>query len=229
MKSSVSTNILRNAAAQMSLATLANKYGVFTGGNPASGVAQGWEIITQPIRDYQEYPTAGFRTRAFFQQAAGSTGTTPQDQNMPAAGSFPRGQMFLWEGIEVDFRPSGAPLAADTSVGTRINEFYAVTNNGFLTVTIGSRPYLNVGNLSQFPTSFRTEAISAMAVAGAAPAGLSAVQLPVNRGEVFQFIPYLLEEVVNFNVTLNYDTPVTVASAGKIGVLMNGCLIRRNQ
>lgn len=232
MKSSVSTNLLRNAAAQTNLATLANNYGVFTGGTPASGIAQGWEIITQPIRDYQTYPAAGFRSRSFFQQAAGSTGTNPADQNMPAAGSFPRGQMFLWEGIEVDFQPSGEPVTSGATVDTRINEFAAVMQGGYLTVTIGSRPYLNVGNLLQFPTSFRAAADAAMGVSSdsdATTATLYSTNLPYAEGEVFQFIPYLLEEVVNFNVTVHYDTPVTVASDGKMGVLMNGCLIRRNQ
>lgn len=232
MKSSVATSMLRSAATK-SMARLLNQYGVFTGGDPAMGLQKGWEIITQPIRDYQDYPATGFRSLAFFQQQAGSAGTTPENQNMPGAGQFPRGQMFLLEGLEVDFKPAGNPFSvsvADAAVPDITNDLWRVTRSGYLTMSISTRPYLNVGPLSQFPPSFRVNGAFALADTTTAAADrVSAVQVPYDQGENFQMIPYLLEETVNFVVTLNYDTPVTVATAGLIGVNMNGSLIRRNQ
>ena len=57
----------------------------------------------------------------------------------------------------------------------------------------------------------------------------STMELSYNQGEPFQFVPYLIEEVVNFKVTVNYDAPVTMTTAGLLGLNMNGMLIRRNQ
>lgn len=230
MKSSVSSVMLKSAA-NRSLAGLLNKYGVFTGADPASGIARGWEIITQPIRDYQTYPVAGFRSLDFFQAQAGSPGTTKGNQNMPAAGFFPRGQMFLAEGLEVDFKPAGSPVdTTSAAIPDLTNDVWNVTRTGYLTMTIGTRPYMNVGPLSQFPPSFRVNGAFALAdTTTAAVDRISSIQLPYDQGEPYQFVPFLLEENVNFVVTLNYDTPVTVAVAGLIGVNMNGCLIRRNQ
>ena len=230
MKSSFATQMLKTAAGK-NLSSLLNRFGVFSGNNPANGLQKGWEIITQPIRDYQAYPTAGFRSLAFFQNQSGAAGTTLENQNMPGAGSFPRGQMFVVEGMEVDFKPSGLPsVKSAPGVALQLNELYAVTRAGYLTMTIGTRPYLNVGPLSQFPPSFRVFSAGARSDTTTA-AGAQAVydQTPINQGEPFMFIPFVLEEVVNFSVALNYDTPVTVTSAGTIGVNMNGALIRRNQ
>lgn len=231
MKSSIATQMLKHSASK-TLAGLLNKYGVFTGNDPAMGLQKGWEIITQPIRDYQTYPTGGFRSLAFFQQQAGSAGTTPENQNMPGAGQFPRGQMFLMEGLEVDFKPAGTPVVTDSATVPDItNDLWKVTRSGYLTMSISTRPYLNVGPLSQFPPSFRINgAFAASAVTTAASVTPhTVIQTPYDQGEAFQMIPYLLEESVNFVVTLNYDTPQTVVTAGLIGVNMNGCLIRRNQ
>jgi hypothetical protein len=233
MKSLVGAQLTRQAALRGANGILITA-GIFTGTPDRPMLNAGWEAITQPIYDYHDYATGGATYIPFFQQAQGNNGTTAADTNMPGSGSFPRGQMFLVDGLEVNYISGAHPVTAGigTVATSQINDTYAVMNGkGYLSLTVGTRPYLSVGPLSQFPPSFRVTGVAATSAATTAAATTLNidVDLAAVTGDSFQLIPYLLQETVNFNISLNFPTAIPVVTAGRIGINMNGVLYRRNQ
>lgn len=240
MKSAVALQMIRSTQ-MASLQDVLLRYGVFVIPRDAEGremrmtLGSEWQMITEPIRDYQTYPAAGYVARGYFNAAAGATGTTPANQNMPDAGKMPRGQMFFWEGIEADFVPAGLPVTVETAaagVSAFANDMWKVYHGaGYLDIAINNRPYLNAGPLCQFPPSFRMNgavaAASETTAVSATP--LVSMQLPFAQGNTFEFVPLLLEEAVAFQVTVRFDAAVAVSADGKLGLNMNGVKFRRNQ
>ena len=244
MKSLVAAQMLRQTQVN-NLRQVMYKYGVFveTQIKDADGnvvgtredVGDGWQMLTEPIRDYQTYPAAGYLSRGYFQAAEGAAGTTAARQNMPDSGKMPRGQIFFWEGIECDFVPAGLPATIETAaagVGAFANDMWKIYHgNGHLAFTINSRPYLNVGPLAQFPPSFRINGAFAVAseTTAASVTPLATFQTPFCQGEPFYIIPFVLEEAVTFKATVNFDALVTVSAEATLGLNMNGVKFRRNQ
>lgn len=196
------------------------------------------EYINQPLYSYQLYPAAGAVTLSFFQAPAGGA-VTREFTNMELAAQIPSPQMFLIQGIGVDYLPgttAAAPVLgprADASTGA-LNDFYTILRQGVLTLSIGSKQYFQMAPLMSLPPRSHMDGVAAIASQTTPAAALQTIaQIPFSNGPVFKPIPLLLESGQNFNVTINFPggavpTPSTDALA-RIGVILYGTLYRPAQ
>ena len=195
------------------------------------------ERINQPLYSYQSYPAAGAASLTFFQTQAGGA-TTRQDTNLTLQGQLPSPQMFLIQGIGVDYLPgltTSAPvtLRADAATGA-LNDFYAVMKQGVLSLTVGSKEYFTMSPMLALPPRAHMDGVGAVTSATTAAAALQTIiQIPFSTGDVWKPIPLLLESSQNFSVTINYPggavaIPSTDALA-RIGVILYGTLYRPAQ
>lgn len=192
------------------------------------------EAITQPLYSYQAYPAAGAATMVFFQNPASGV-TTREDTNMELAGQLPAPQKFLIQGIGVDYLPgtSAARFGAGSANG-QLNDVYAILRRGFLTLTIGSKNYLNVSPLMTLPPRSHINGVAAAADATTAAANLQTmVQVGYSDGDVYKPTPLLLEASQNFRVEIAWPggvVPIPSADASaRIGVVLYGTLYRSPQ
>lgn len=195
------------------------------------------EMITQPLYDIQTYPNGGSTLFTFFQLPVGQSSKTLADTNMQSAGALPAGQRYQLNAISVDWYP-GVTVASPVSVGTEasmaanaINDMFRVFRyGGYLSLTIGSKNYMNLGPLAKFPSPTAFAADCALSDATTAGASLTTgVQVPYIRGPRFDVNPIMLEPLQNWQVTIAFPTAVALASAdaaAKIGVTMYGKLFR---
>jgi hypothetical protein len=196
------------------------------------------EYINQPLYSYQLYPAAGATTLSFFTTPA--TGTVTRDlTNMELAAQLPSPQMFLIQGIAIDYLPgttSAAPVTgprADAATGWA-NDYYTIMRAGVLSFSIGSKNYLQMAPLLSLPP--RSHFDMACAVATNLTTGASTqtiMQAAWSEGPVFKPVPLLLESSQNFQCSINFPggaiaTPSTDALA-KIGVILYGTLYRPAQ
>lgn len=194
------------------------------------------EQITQPLYSYQLYPAAGSTQLSFFTTQVGGS-TTYQDTNMALAGQLPTPQMFLIQGIGIDYLP-GTTAAAPVQVGAPSAngwtlDFYTIFRTGYLSLNIGTKNYLTQGPLNFFPPRSHFRASNAASdTTTAASAHQWKTDIAYTEGAVFLPTPLLLESGQNFNVTLNWATAVATVSTdalARIGVIMYGTLFRPAQ
>jgi hypothetical protein len=214
------------------------------------------EVIKQSLYDTLVYPTAGVAGLPFFQlpqgqglsASPGNAGATKalSDTNLTLGGQLPAPQAFFISSIEVDFQP-GSSAAANTFairtpgnlVATDVataqagshdtNAFYT---GGSLTLTIGTKPYLNEAALLRFPPKARFE--YEVALAGGAGAAATLERIHVNEklragGRPYQFEPGIaLMTSQNFVVTLAWPVAVPTPSGfnGAARVILDGWLFR---
>jgi hypothetical protein len=198
------------------------------------------EYINQPLYSYQLYPAAGATVLNFFNGPAGQAPFTNREfTNMELAGQIPSPQMFLIQGIGVDYLPgtTAAPPVlgprADAATGA-LNDFYAIMRQGVLTVTIGSKQYFQQAPLMSLPPRSHMDGVGAVATnltTGATTQTI--IQIPYANGPVFKPVPLLLESGQNFSATIAFPggvipTPSTDALA-RIGVIFYGTLYRPAQ
>lgn len=196
------------------------------------------EVISQPLYDYQLYPAAGATQLTFFQTPVGQGTKTRQDTNMELAGQLPAPQLFLIEGIAVDYLPgltAAAPVIFGAQAATgQANDVFAILRAGQARLVIGSKEYFTMSPLLQLPP--RAHLGSSF---GAADGGANAVtvqQLRMNvafaEGPVYMPIPMLLEASQNFRVELNWAAAIATATGdalARIGVQLYGTLYRPAQ
>jgi hypothetical protein len=194
------------------------------------------EVVWQPQYDYQTYGTGGATTFTFFQTPVGQSSTTLATTSMVAAGQFPRPQEFLVTGIQVLFRPGAAIGQAAVAPASAVNNNWNDAN-GVLTATgawlelyIGSKAYLDDGPLAKFPQQFGLTGGAWRASASTAVAsGESYLDYVRSAGRYYSITPVKIPANQNFRVTINFPTAVTVVTAGKIGVILDGFLYRLSQ
>lgn len=196
------------------------------------------EYIRQPLYSYQLYPAAGAVTLSFFQTPAGGS-TTREFTNMELAAQLPSPQMFLIDGIGVDYLPgttTGLPVTgprADAATGA-LNDFYTIMRAGVLTMSIGAKQYFQMAPMLALPPRAHMDGVAAVATNLTSGASTQTImQIGFSTGPVFKPVPLLLESSQNFSVTINYPggaiaTPSTDALA-KIGVILYGTLYRPAQ
>ncbi|MDE2019679.1 MAG: hypothetical protein KGJ13_05040 [Patescibacteria group bacterium] len=206
---------------------------------------EGWEAITNSLYDSAAYPAAGTTQLSFFNlplgQGTGFGGGTKtlSDTNMTLAGQMPANQEFLIQRVEVRFFPTVPAVAAanPSAVGAPaaaalVNDSYLAAHTGNLTLTIGSKPYLQEAPLLKFApcTNFRVNgAQSDSSTAGAGQ----------NVRTVFAYWegrPYILKAPLrlvsnqNFGVTLNWPEGVqAITNPARIFLSLEGVFYRRSQ
>lgn len=200
----------------------------------------GWEAIRQSLYDYQTYAAAGQTQLTFFALPVGQGGKTNSDTNMTLAGQLPKNQEFLLQSIEVFFSPTTPTVAAQMpaafgaqAIAQVVNDAYIVGRAGNLTLTIGSKPYLQEAPLGRFPqkASFGVEAgLADVTTAGANLQSRVTFGKWGGRPYLLDPAPLLLVENQNFSVTLNWPEGVqAITNPGRIGVILDGILYRRSQ
>lgn len=217
-----------------------------------AGVA---EVIRQSLYDSVVYPAAGVAGNLTFfanpvgQGVSSSPGNaanakTIADTNMTLAGQLPAPQGFWIQSVEVDFQPGAttgaswviqAPTIANAAGGAAVspggsdvNAFYSA---GQLTLTIGTKPYLQEAPLLYFPPKCRFELDTASSGAPTTTGVIVKEKLKAGGR------PYILEPGLalmtsqNFNVTLFWPNAVATPSTfpGRVMVKLDGWLFRAVQ
>lgn len=192
------------------------------------------EVVRQSLYDFQQYGTAGSTQFTFFAIPQGQSSKTRADTNMPTAGSLPAPQRFAIQGIEVYFFPGVNPSAAGAAAG--IDNFTNDTwsfwkATAWLDLFIGSKSYITEAPVLRFPSSARLDGWAGMSDASTAGANLFARTSYASASGRPYIVdpPILLEPNQNFNVTINYPTAVSVSANARVGVVLNGVLVRNSQ
>ena len=192
------------------------------------------EVLRQSLYDFQVYAAAGQLQLSFFQVPVGQAGKTEADTNMSLAGQLPAGQQFLTQSIEIYFFPGtilpGIGPIADVVDGF-VNDVWAVYKGGWLKFDVGSKTYLQEAPLMRFPPKTRLDGWTGEATSlTAGAATLTRTSYAVAVGRPYPIDPYiLLESTQNFKVDLKWPALVPVTNAGRVGVVLDGLLIRNSQ
>lgn len=200
----------------------------------------GWEAIRQTLYDFQAYAAIGQNQLLFYQVPAGQGGKTLSDTNMTLAGQLPANQQFLIQSIEVHYFPTVPAVAANNMaafgavlVAGQVNDMYLVGRTGNLTLTIGSKPYLQEAPIGRFPPKVHFDAHAALSDASTAAASQqSRITAPFWVGRPYLLSPaeVLLISTQNFSVSINWpEGAQAVTNAGRIGVVLDGFLYRASQ
>lgn len=206
--------------------------------NPGSygvNVPNVMEAITQPLYSYQAYPAAGtVQPLQFFQSQPIGT-ITAEDTNMQLPGQLPAPQSFLIQGIGIDYLPgtAAARFGAQSALG-QLPDFYAIMRRGVLTLTIGSKVYLQEGPLMQLPVRSHINGVAAASDQTTPAATMQTfVSVGFSDGAVFNPRPLLIPPSQNFQVTLSWPAGAVAIpsadSAARIGVQLYGTLYRPAQ
>ena len=191
------------------------------------------EVLRQSFYDFQTYLQAGQTSMLFFQVPQGQSSKTKADTNMQLAGQLPAGQQFLVQSIEVKLYPSALPSTGPIAdaVESLVNDMWNVGKSGWLEFNVGSKNYLTEAPLDRFPPKTRLDgwaALTSTLTAGAATQ--SKISYATFAGRPYPIDPYiLLESTQNFAVQLNWPVAVAVAANARIGIILDGLLVRNSQ
>ena len=211
---------------------------------PYPGYPQAEEAIDQPLYHIQTYPAAGASSFTFFGSTNGATGGYATT-NLTNANQLPLGNRFLCRAISVFFIPgvlpqqsAGAKVFGATAT-SYVNDVVSVLEaSASLSVTLTNKPYLNIAPLTYFPQGFGVSAESlstslqlASAADFLASSGHASNGLPTKGAMHMLGVPLILPALTNFSVNITYTAlaPTQSTVAGKIGVALNGLLIRPQQ
>lgn len=193
-----------------------------------------YEVLKQPLYDYQAYAQAGQTQLTFFQVPQGQSAKTLADTNMEAAGQLPNPKRFLIRGIEIQFYPGtvlpGVGPAAPV-IDTFVNDVWKVFSaTAWLELFIGSKAYVQAP-VSMFPPVNKMDGWTGASDSTTAAAALMVrTSYATLSGTPFGMDPPLiLEPTQNFKVSLNWPTAVALTNAGRIGVHLKGLLYRQSQ
>lgn len=199
----------------------------------------GWEAVKQSLYDFTAYAAAGQTQLTFFALPVGQGGKTLSDTNMTLAGQLPANQEFLVTSVEVVFLPTVPAVAADNpaaqgakAVANLVNDVYKFYRTGNLTLTIGSKPYLQEAPLGRFPAKTKFDLSAAVALAGEVADANSRVVYAQSAGRPYLLSPAELRLVStqNFSITLNWPEGLqTITNPARVGVILDGVLYRRSQ
>jgi len=197
------------------------------------------EYLRQTFYDFQDYAAAGQQQLLFFQVPKGQSGKTIADTNMETAGTLPQPKYFRVQSIEIQFFPGVNPvqLGAALAASEFTNDVYTVAKSGSLKFFIGSKAYLEEAPIGRFPPKTRLETEFAATLQRSQAAAADAEDQITMDYAAFAGRPYriepeiLLEPTQNFVIELNWPAAVALPSgvAGRIGVVMDGILIRNSQ
>jgi len=182
----------------------------------------GWSLY-----DFQAYAQAGQTSISFFQVPVGQSSKTLDDTNMTLAGNLPSGQAFLIESIEIFLFPNfniGQDTALDLAPEFS-NDVYDFSRKGNVSLTIGSKQYIQEAPIGRFPPKTRLNGYSALASTDVAQSKQVDYAMMSGRPYLLRS-PCLLESSQNFNLTISWASAVALSAAARVGVVMEGVLYR---
>lgn len=200
------------------------------------------EMLDQPLYHFQSYGTAGATLFTFFQTTTGSATNLLSDTNMDVAGQLSAGKRFGLFGISVVFLPGIAPLVGQTTTAnivptSAIADAKGVLEGiGFVELKIMDKRYGDWAPLAYLPAGMGTfGSIGGLinnqqtAANNSMEASWASNGIPLPAASRRLRVPLPLPPQVNFSVTLNFNTAITVSTASRIGVILDGVLIRAKQ
>ncbi len=202
-----------------------------------------YEVIREPLYDFQNYAAAGQLQLNFFQVQQGSGGKTIEDTNMELAGALPRPKNFLVESIEIHLFPGDLPVTEDNTSDTDFvgsdfaNDVYTILKLGSLKFFIGSKTYVEQGALIRFPPKSRLDV--SFGYMGQVKQTSAADEVTAVMGDYAAAVgrPFFVAPRIrlisqqNFKVELNYSAVQATPSStiARIGVVLDGLLYRESQ
>lgn len=212
------------------------------------------EVIRQSLYDTMLYPLAGIANLAFFQTPIGqglspapgnaNNAKTLADTNMILAGQLPSPQGFWIESIALHVEPgssnaantfliqvpSAFAAAAAVTVQAGEHDVQRIYNSGALTLTIGTKPYLQEAPLVRFPPKGRQELDTDIATTSGT-VGQVVNAKAFAGGRAYTLNPGLaIQSSQNFGVVLSWPALVTTAANNaSIRCILDGWLFRAVQ
>lgn len=197
------------------------------------------EALDQPIYHYQSYAQAGTTQLNFFGTSIASATNGLSDTNMDAQNVLSAGKRFAVRAISVVFLSGSNPVQKGTSttLASAANDAKLVLEGvGYLELKILDKPYLQEAPLIRVPggVGLSMGAGGIQQTQASAADGLQQVSYGTNGMPVFEnkrklLVPLPLPQQVRFSVSLNWPTVIAVSAAARIGVVLDGMLIRARQ
>lgn len=193
-----------------------------------------YEVNRQTLYDTVAYAAAGQSSLTFFQNPIGQAGKTAQDTNMTSAGSLPSPVNFLIESIELIFIPGTSALTEGATAGVPYYaDMQSFRDNGSLRLTIGDKSQLLEAPLGVFPPKAGLNVNASLSNNITPAAGTKSVFVFADMvGRPYYIdVPLLLRPTQNFDVKLEWKTPLPLPSttAGRIICKLDGLRYRLAQ
>lgn len=181
------------------------------------------EVLWWPLYDYQTAAATAPTSQSFFGSGT-NNGRTLAETNMELGSQIPKGQLFVCTGVQVEFYPGTDPsVAADAN--TFVNDVYDFYRSGALKFKIGSKNYIEGGNLLMFAPVNR---LGGFAASSSITTGNNA-QYATAAGREYALRPVGLESSQNFDVKIVERLDLPSTTDGTVGVKLNGYLARNAQ
>lgn len=206
-------------------------------------IAKNEEPIDQPLYHIQSYAAAGTTlSYTFFNTAVGGATNGFSDTNMDSASVLSAGKRFAIFGIAVAFFPGATTAVAQGTTANIVpanaaNDAKAVLEGiANLQLTILDKPYYQIAPLAYLPAGFgayvsstavsnnQTTAANASFVSGYANNGI-----PMCSAARRLRVPIPIPQQVRFSVTITLAATIAVSTASRIGVFLDGVMIRAMQ
>ena len=190
------------------------------------------EIVRWPLYAYKAYPAAGSTQIALFDQTEGNATNRRADTNMQAPNQLPGNQMQVVHSIRVFTIPAEADVKVVGAAGAvAFEEWYSVlTDRCWCEVTISDKLYLVAAPLTLLPAGMGVGSVfNNPGLAAGGSVGISNNGHPSNEALFKTDPPLGILPTRTFSVTLNWIAVITVTTAGRIGVTLDGWRLRAVQ
>lgn len=193
------------------------------------------EVLDQPLYHIQTYGTGGATLFTFFNVSSTDLSVT----NMDNAKILSKGKRFGVFAISCAYIPGQNPVQKGTSVtlASALNDAKAVLEGaGYLQLALLDKVYLTESPLTRVPAGqgLMTGAGGIQQTQTSAADGLQQISygtngLPHVTAKRQLRVPLPIPEQVQFAVNVSFPTAVSVGTAGKLGIWLDGVLIRAKQ
>lgn len=181
------------------------------------------ETIWQPLYDYQTCAATAPASQSFFGSGLNS-GRTLAQTNISLGSQVPKGQLFVVTGVQVEFYPGTDP-EVETDNNGFFNDVWQFYISGALEFKVGSKNYIEQGNLLTFAPVNRFGGFAAVSIANTG----NNTQYGTAAGREFALRPIGLESSQNFDVKITNRNDLPSTTDGTVGVKLNGYLSRNAQ
>lgn len=194
------------------------------------------EAVWEPRYHYQSYAAAGFTSQSYFGSTMGSASGGLRDTNMEKANAIGNPARFSVEAIKIDLVQGNFPSlrsATLTTLNTHVNDLWEVVSAGHLQFRSISKTYLNVAPLWAIPAGqglagggVATSTNQASAADAVNHIAIASCGIPSPMGVRWLKAPIPLQAETPFFADVTYTTAVAITDAARLGVILDGLLIR---